>query len=445
MKKVVFYGTNSRMANPDNGTIVYPKRREQWDELAKKYPDYEFYLVTQVAGRYLIDLEAGELEGVPEKVKFIIMKPEDGAKEFADAIISLSPDVAVALPAPTTPLDWNPIRDSLIGDILKENGIKTICHPAESSLAFFDKWRTVIYMKYNGFKVARSQYVHNDLFKVNVEDAVTNPYRDYVIENVKALNYPVIIKGTTGAGSIGLTVVDSPGEAIKIITSDSNDEDVLVEEFMKGEQFGTEIHGTPGHYSVLPPFCLSSNEKGITDPLRSVKYGPVVDEKYHIKELQTELTRLAEVFGLQGSAQVDLVFCNDEWKIIEVNPRWSGMTTLAASAECHSDLEVYMDCVTGEGKDYSDVRNLKYTFNFKIPETTRKELETIYADPHAKSVIQYIMNHPIDGRFCYSEVVMGDFDTKEQMAEYVLGLNKKYPFAISEDLVKQIHKTIMGG
>ena len=359
MKKTVFYSTNSRMASPENVTIVYPGRASSWDKLAEKYPDHEIYLVTQEAGRYLIDLEDGKLAGTPEKVKYIIMKPEDQVDEFAEKISSLEPDVAVALPSPTTPLDWNPIRDALIAEELEKKGIKTICHKAEAALDFFDKWRTVIKMRYNKFPIAGSRYVHNDLFNMEAEGHVVNPYREYVIDNVRHMKYPVIIKGTTGAGSIGITVVDDPEEAVKIITDPNNNEDVLVEEFMKGEQFGTEIHGMPGHYSVLPPFYLSSNDSGITDPLRSVKYGPVTDEKYHIKELQKELIRLAEAFELKGSAQVDLVFSNDEWKIIEVNPRWSGMTTLTAAAEGHDALEVYMDCVTGKGKDYSDINNLK--------------------------------------------------------------------------------------
>lgn len=445
MKKLVFYGTNSRMASPENTTIVYPSRSEDWDNLASKYPDYEIYLVTQEAGRYLIDLVDAKLSKEPEKVKFIIMDPKDQVDEFVDKISSLNPDVVVALPSPTTPLDWNPIRDALIAEELKKKGIRTICHTSQSALDFFDKWRTVINMRYHGFPIADSRYVHNDLFNIKAEGHVVNPYREYVIDSVKKLHYPVIIKGTTGAGSIGITVVDTPEEAVKIITDPSNNEDVLVEEFMKGEQFGTEIHGMPGHYSVLPPFYLSSNESGITDPLRSVKYGPVTDEKYHIKELQKELIRLAEVFKLEGSAQVDLVFCNDKWKIIEVNPRWSGMTTLSAAAEGHSALEVYMDCVTGDGKDYSDISNLKYCFNFKIPETSREELEKVYADEHADFVTQYILQHPQTGRFCYSEVIMGGFDSKEEMAEYALTLSSKYPFAVSKDLAQQIHSTIIGG
>ena len=38
------------------------------------------------------------------------------------------------------------------------------------------------------------------------------------------------------------------------------------------------------------------------------------------------MERLWKTFGFSGSIQVDLVFAENKWHIIEINPRLSGMT-----------------------------------------------------------------------------------------------------------------------
>ena len=112
----------------------------------------------------------------------------------------------------------------------------------------------------------------------------------------------------------------------------------MVEELIQGEQFGTEIHGIEGRYSVLPPIAFSVNKDGITDPLSSVKFGPVTDPAYHFEKVQEELLNMAQ---------------NGEWFIIEINPRWSGMTTTTAAKEGRNPRAIFVDSILGTDKNYS--------------------------------------------------------------------------------------------
>ena len=95
------------------------------------------------------------------------------------------------------------------------------------------------------------------------------------------MNFPVIVKDTLGAGSIGVEVMNSYEEVESFLNSNRNNSDIMVEELIQGEQFGTEIHGVEGRYSVLPP--MPSVTKRAFDPLSSVKFGPVTDPSYHLK------------------------------------------------------------------------------------------------------------------------------------------------------------------
>ena len=83
------------------------------------------------------------------------------------------------------------------------------------------------------------------------------------------MNFPVIVKDTLGAGSIGVEVMNSYEEVESFLNSNRNNSDIMVEELIR-----TEIHGVEGRYSVLPPIAFSVTKEGITDPLSSVKFGP---------------------------------------------------------------------------------------------------------------------------------------------------------------------------
>ena len=98
--------------------------------------------------------------------------------------------------------------------------------------------------------------------------------KEYVFYRIKEINFPVIVKDTLGAGSIGVEIMNSYEEVESFLNSDRNNSDIMVEELIQGEQFGTEIHGVEGRYSVLPPIAFSVTKEGITDPLSSVKFGP---------------------------------------------------------------------------------------------------------------------------------------------------------------------------
>ena len=49
---------------------------------------------------------------------------------------------------------------------------------------------------------------------------------------------------------------------------------------------------------------------------------------------------MAQSLKFEGTVQVDLVYRAGEWYIIEINPRWSGMTTTTAAMEGRNPLSI---------------------------------------------------------------------------------------------------------
>lgn len=322
--KVVFYSSNSNYF--DGSTFHYynyPSNTKRLNDFLLSRTDLEVIIITQLPGLFLLDIYNNELSEKSDFIKYYIQEPT------VDFIKSFNPDLVISASFWVTPFDWLPVADSLIAEQLISLGFKVICNSLETSLICFDKKQTHDFLKNNNFKIAKAVHCHHELFwaERNHKEIKENIYKKTIFEKIKKLKLPLIIKDTTGLSSYGMEVVTTYNQAIGFLNSKKNNSDKLIEEFLDGFQFGTEIHGNKEKgYFIFNPFLFSVNQYGITSPKQSIKLGPVVSTKFKIDELKKELLRLAELMDFNGVVQVDLVFHNDEWFIIEINPRLSGMT-----------------------------------------------------------------------------------------------------------------------
>ena len=365
--RIVFYSSNSNTFDDKTFIIsVLPKNAKGFKDFIASHPEHEFFCLTQKPAMFMPEEEAG-LKNV------IYLDQNTDTASFADQIIKLKPDLAIAMTYWVEPYDWLTVSDCLIAQKLNECGIKTICNSLECGLVCFDKWRTHNELKGLSFEVPRAVFCDHDLYFCagSNKEVLKNVYKESVLAQVKQLQLPLIIKDTTGLSSYGMTVAHTYGEVAGYLNSKRNNSNRLIEEFITGRQFGLEIYGVPGDYTVLHPFEFTVNQYGITSPKQSVKYGPC----QFTEELKQMMLLLAQGLGLCGVAQVDLILDDKgHWHIIEVNPRLSGMTFTYAVACGLSVFEMlYRACVEKKPlpQPCSDVMSTK------LPLKTMSQLQEI--------------------------------------------------------------------
>ena len=300
--RIVFYSSNSNYYEPQSFiNKTYPSFDKLWQDFSSSYKEHTFFALSQKPAMFM-----------PSSC--IIVDSYD-TKEFAKKILELKPDLAIALSFWITPYDWLPLKDSFIADELRQAGVKTICHSKETALLCFDKYRTASFFEAHGFNHAPGLFVDHDLFFCagNQTEVCDNVYKESVYRQLKEMEYPLIIKNPVGLSSYGMKVVNSYSEAYGYLNSKKNNSNRLIEKFLQGQQFGTEIYGSGGNYTIMPPFTLSVNQYGITSPKLCRKTGPVRAPEYKLDELKKELLRLAQSLKLNGYAQVDLIFSDEKW------------------------------------------------------------------------------------------------------------------------------------
>ncbi|MCR4742421.1 MAG: ATP-grasp domain-containing protein [Treponema sp.] len=417
--KIVIYSSNSNQFDGENIHYYnYPTIASFWE----KFTNHHFVFISQLPASFLFDLENNQISSKASNVEYVIKKAEP------ELILSYNPDLVISASFWVNPFDWLSIHDAMIGEKLKElrPDLKIYCHPLKSCQLAFDKNQTRIFFENNNFNHAKGLYVHHQLYwaQRNHQEIEENFYKEALIYQIQKLKLPLIIKDTCGLSSYGMEVCKTYKEVIGFLNSKKNKGDKIVEEFIPGLQFGTEIHGNKIEgYKIFDPFMFSVNQYGITSPKQSIKVGPVNNSKYKIDDLKNELLRMAHLLDFNGIAQVDLVFNQEEekWYFIEINPRLSGMTQIIM-----------------ESKD-----NKKY-MAIKLPVLKKEEIEEIKKFEfivHLSQIENKAAKQKREEGYC--EIIFGRVDSKEELENQLDLLKEKIPHLIDEGFYCQAKKMLL--
>ncbi len=188
----------------------------------------------------------------------------------------------------------------------------TSCDTATSALTF-NKRYTVAVAAFAGINVARS--VH--LFKHIPVTAETI---------LKELKLPVFVKPNNGGSSIGMSKVKRADELQPALDKAFKEDDqVLVEEFIKGREFTIGVFRAKGEVIALPIteiiaknefFDFEAKYEGASEEITPAKIEESVAEK-----IKTEARKAYEVFNCKGIIRIDFIYDETTGKpyMLEIN------------------------------------------------------------------------------------------------------------------------------
>lgn len=471
--RVVFYSSCSNHFDPKIVHIkTLPSWAQEWGAVAAAFPQHQFVIATMLPAMFLLDYDKDGVLRPDDGIERVALKG-GGAKEIAQEILELRPDVAVAASFWITPYDWLGLEDAMVADILRGQGVKVVSHSAAAQAICFDKKSASDFLRANGFSCAKSVYVDYELFWAERKKSEVrhNVYREYVFRQIERLSFPVIIKDTVGLSSYGMEVVHTAGAVKNYLESKKFNSNRLVEEFLDGPQFGTEVHVTKradgaASVDVFPPLLYSVNQYGICSPKQSVKLGPLALSRYKCDELKSELERLARLLDFEGIAQVDLVFHKDKWHIIEINPRLSGSSAAIALIKGKTLPRILTDFALaaagqgGESKNCGDEKvsacassaikkdglwkkNPPLYLNIKFPNLTPEQMEALYALPYVHYLCQTDNDAAKQRRemgFC--EILIGGSPQPNDLLLQLKEIEEKFPKIIEPAFFDTAEKMI---
>lgn len=174
-----------------------------------------------------------------------------------------------------------------------------------TSAITFNKRYTVAVASFSGIKVANSVL----LFK--------NSYKS-PDEQVKNLQFPVFVKPNNGGSSIGMSKVNSPSEELgaAIEKAFKEDEQVLVEEFIKGREFTIGVFRYKGEIIALPITEIITKKEFFDFEAKymgaSQEITPAEVEESVAKQIKEEAIKIYQIFNCNGIVRIDFIFNEEE-------------------------------------------------------------------------------------------------------------------------------------
>ncbi|MEP6594441.1 MAG: D-alanine--D-alanine ligase [Ginsengibacter sp.] len=189
----------------------------------------------------------------------------------------------------------------------------TSCDATTSSLTFNKKY-TVAVAASGGINVSRSVL----LFKNN------NVSPD---ELVKTLNFPVFVKPNNGGSSIGMSKVNSSSDKLgaAIEKAFKEDDQVLVEELIKGREFTVGVFKSKGEIIALPITEIISKRDFFDYEAKylgaSEEVTPAKVEESIAKKVREEAIKAYRIFNCKGIVRIDFIYNEADAKpyMLEIN------------------------------------------------------------------------------------------------------------------------------
>lgn len=191
----------------------------------------------------------------------------------------------------------------------------TSCNASASALTF-SKRNTVAVAAFAGIDVSRSVLL--------VKENFTSPD-----EVVKHLRFPVFVKPNNGGSSIGMSKVNSPSDELgaAIEKAFREDNEVLVEEYIKGREFTVGVFKSGGEITVLP---ITEVKADADMPFFDfvAKYGgkssettPADISEEMADQLRHAARKIYRVFNCRGVVRIDFIYNEEAGRpyMLEIN------------------------------------------------------------------------------------------------------------------------------
>jgi biotin carboxylase len=195
----------------------------------------------------------------------------------------------------------------------------------------------------------------------------------------KLYGYPIVLKPVDGRGSLGVSIIRTVEDialAINRFEKWSCDKQMLVEQFLNGDEYSVETFSEQGQHRVV---CITQKFK---DPMTCIETGhclPAPLPKHISDEIQQFVIRMLTVIGIEnGPAHTEIIVTSDGRHIVETHARLAG-----------DNIVELIQLTTGVDLDDAWIRqSAGEKVLDKIPTTFEKHASISFVTPNAVGTLE---------------------------------------------------------
>ena len=257
---------------------------------------------------------------------------------------------------------------STIKKIIKNNDIKYVLIGVDEEVVEYAKWKDkietetgckIIVSDYEFVKISTDKYLtHKYLQKIGLETPCTLIASDDEL-SIIYMSLPIVAKPRNGHGSIGLRIINSQRELLEFIKVSSNYYEYCFQEYLCGKEYTCGL--------------LFDQDNNLVDSItmrRKLEGGTTVEACVDNEndEIQKIIDRFVvgiknsgyKVFGsinLQLKGKIDNNNVKEKYYIHEINPRFSGTTSLRVKVGYNDVCRILDNLALGIKIEKANVKN----------------------------------------------------------------------------------------
>lgn len=184
--------------------------------------------------------------------------------------------------------------------------------------------------------------------KENIPEILMKTYSN--ITSIDYIEFPVFIKPVEGRGSIGCRKIDDKNVLIQLIHEGLKLDDYVIQQYFDGDVISVDLIQN-----------LKTNQRiqiQRKEELRNASGCGIAVKILNDSRLEMICNTLMKKLNLNGVVNAEFFYCDGEYKIIEINPRFPAGTSFSVLAGCNMPLnaikiangEPCIDCDIAYGK-----------------------------------------------------------------------------------------------
>jgi carbamoylphosphate synthase large subunit len=241
-------------------------------------------------------------------------------------------------------------------ELEKSHGLPVVASGVKATSISVDKFKTKQFLLKNNIKTPEfSKISKNDLERWGNEPDIPTP---------------VVLKQSHGQGGYGIKIAFSP---LDIQEYFNQFDQAMLEEFLDGLEVSIEVLRWNGKSIPLVPVYKGRTTLEGIHPLNKIKKAPLeienLDNESHNQEIRGIAHRITDLLGVEGTADLDLIFDTREKQnyVIEINTRPSGTRYLTTASTAINPLQELVNMATGSWKVSKIKKRMKKYFALEIP------------------------------------------------------------------------------
>ncbi|MGW1164278.1 ATP-grasp domain-containing protein [Streptomyces sp. NPDC002550] len=267
------------------------------------------------------------------------LDPAATPDEFVERVRAWGADAAVAISLP----DENALRDAVTKTKLEALGIRTVMTPLAATRVLCDKWETKRVLEAHGITSPPAVLVDSDL--LNDRALPVPAYPDTVRLAAQDIGYPLMAKPLWDSTSMGIEFIPDPAALDRHLAARPAAHAVL-EKCVSGRLCSVDIVGADGHYTVMPLIWTGTAGGPPAFTFEDLRYvNPAPDDDF--RPTAQRLVDLCTELGAEGSVNVDMIYADGIYHVLEINPRIGGATTLSIAASGFNTFVALLDILGG--------------------------------------------------------------------------------------------------